>query len=91
MPPPENTDSPKTGTAISYLKKRPGTPARFYGANVCFSANYMDHALSDRLADEFAAIGYNLIRLHHFDRDTCDRSGGTSTRMKAEFKAEWII
>lgn len=68
------------------FEKRPGTPARFYGANVCFSANYMDHALSDRLADEFAAIGYNLIRLHHFDRDTCDRSGGTSTRMKAEFK-----
>ena len=68
------------------FEKRPGVPARFYGANVCFSANYMDHAQSDRLAEEFASIGYNLIRLHHFDRDTSDRSGGTSTRMKAEFK-----
>ena len=68
------------------FEKRPGVPVRFYGANVCFSANYMEHAQSDRLAEEFAAIGYNLIRLHHFDRDTSDRSGGSSTRMKAEFK-----
>lgn len=68
------------------FEKRPDVPVRFYGANVCFSANYMEHELSDRLAEEFAAIGYNLIRLHHFDRDTSDRSGGTSTRMKAKFK-----
>lgn len=68
------------------FEKRPDQPVRFYGANVCFSANYMDHELSDRLAEEFQTIGYNLIRLHHFDRDTVDRSDGKSTRMKAEFK-----
>jgi len=66
------------------FERRPGVPVRFYGVNLCFSANYMEKKQTDRLVDECAAIGYNLIRLHHFDRDTCDRSDGTSTRIRPE-------
>lgn len=49
------------------FEKRPDVPCRFYGANLCFDANYPDHATADRLAARFAAMGYNAIRIHHYD------------------------
>lgn len=48
---------------------RPGTPVRFYGTNLCFTANYPDHELADILAGRLARLGYNALRLHHHDRD----------------------
>ncbi len=45
----------------------PGVPQRFYGANLCFTANYPDHALADRLVERFVRCGYNSIRIHHHD------------------------
>ena len=40
---------------------------RFYGANLCNTANYMNHAEADELAERLSRIGYNAIRLHHYD------------------------
>lgn len=40
---------------------------RFYGANLCNTANYMSHAEADELAERLSRIGYNAIRLHHYD------------------------
>ncbi len=45
----------------------PGVEQRFYGANLCFSANYPDHALADLLVDRFVRFGYNSVRIHHHD------------------------
>ena len=45
----------------------PGTPQRFYGANLCFTANYPDHALADTLVERFVRGGYNSVRIHHHD------------------------
>lgn len=47
----------------------PGTPRRFYGVNFCFSANYMTHAQSDQLLDRLVRLGYNSVRIHHYERD----------------------
>ena len=44
-----------------------GVEQRFYGVNLCFSANYPDHDLADRLVDRFVRCGYNTIRVHHHD------------------------
>ncbi len=44
------------------------SPIRFYGANICYSANYLSKEQSDELAVRLARIGYNAVRFHHFDR-----------------------
>ena len=45
----------------------PGVEQRFYGVNLCFSANYLDHDVADRLVDRLVRCGYNTIRVHHHD------------------------
>lgn len=45
----------------------PGTPQRFYGVNLCFSANYPEPEDAATLATRFRRIGYNAVRLHHQD------------------------
>ncbi len=66
------------------FEKRPGVSARFYGANIAFSTNFMDKKNIDRMADEFASTGYNIVRLHHFDRDLAERRDGSSTNLNSE-------
>ena len=46
---------------------KPGQPVRFYGVNFCFSAHYITHEQSDRLADRLVRLGYNTVRLHHYE------------------------
>lgn len=57
-----------------------GTPARFWGTNLCLSANFPSKAEAKLLADHIAFLGFNAVRLHHMDfgfepegifRDTC--------------------
>jgi hypothetical protein len=50
-----------------FFERQPGKPARFYGVNFCFSAHYITHEQSDRLADRLARLGYNAVRLHHYE------------------------
>ncbi len=63
------------------FEKLPGKPARFFGANVAFTANFMEKKYVDRMVHEFASTGYNIIRLHHFDRAVVARKNGTSTSL----------
>ena len=65
---------------------RPGIPVRFYGANVCFEAACPPKELADRMADEFAATGWNLIRLHHFDGMLSDRNSNSPLAVN-----EWVF
>ena len=46
---------------------RPGVGQRFYGANLCFAANYLKRKMADRLVDRFVRCGYNAVRIHHHD------------------------
>ena len=46
---------------------RPGMPARFWGVNLTFGANFLDKEAADALADQLARSGYNTVRFHHFD------------------------
>lgn len=50
------------------FEKKSG-PVRFYGPNLCFSACFPTHVQADVLADRFARMGCNMIRLHHFDNN----------------------
>lgn len=50
-----------------YFENQPGQRARFFGANLNFQTNYIDRSLADRLALRLARMGYNAVRIHHFD------------------------
>lgn len=49
------------------FEKNPNIPRRFYGVNLCFSGQYMTHEEADRLADRLMRLGYNTVRLHHYE------------------------
>ena len=42
-------------------------PIRFYGVNLCATSAFLPDDQQSRLADIFARIGYNAVRLHHID------------------------
>ncbi len=54
------------GTHFEFERK-PGVAQRFYGVNLCFSANFLDPDQSARIAARLARTGYNTLRLHHYD------------------------
>lgn len=51
------------------FEKQPDIPRRFYGINLCFSAQYLENTEADRLADRLVRLGYNSLRIHHYERD----------------------
>ncbi|OGV75274.1 MAG: hypothetical protein A3K19_09055 [Lentisphaerae bacterium RIFOXYB12_FULL_65_16] len=61
------------------LENRPGVKTRFVGANLCYTANYLEKADCERLAENLRRMGYNTIRFHHYDRDLPNpKSSGTT-------------
>jgi hypothetical protein len=66
------------------FERKPDAPARFYGVNLCFSAQYLTHEQSDRLAERLKRMGYNAVRFHHYESELVDRSGGTSVTLNPE-------
>ena len=59
---------------------RPGVKQRFYGVNLCFSANYMNAADAEELCTRLSRLGYNALRLHHYESVLCDPKDGTTIR-----------
>jgi len=55
-----------------YFDNLPDVPQYFIGANLCMSANFVNHALADTLVERFIRLGYNAVRVHHHDRDLHD-------------------
>ena len=60
-----------------------GTRARFLGFNIAARSNTPDHADAERLAERFASMGVNVIRLHAADAPAApeqeDRPGSWSS------------
>ncbi len=50
------------------FEQKPGVSQRFYGVNFCGTANFPSAAQSEQLADRFVRLGYNSIRIHHYDQ-----------------------
>ena len=64
------------------FEKRPGFAARFYGVNLCNTANYLPSNEVEQVTDRLVRLGYNAVRIHHHDnlwgedeenRDALDR------------------
>lgn len=57
---------------------------RGYGVNLCFGANYPDRNTADKMAEDIAGIGYNVVRIHHFDNRLADANSPDGTELNAE-------
>jgi len=45
----------------------PTKTKRFYGVNLCFDSNYMPKNECDHLLDRLVRLGYNSVRIHHYE------------------------
>ncbi len=55
------------GNDFVFEKDPDAKPRRFYGVNLCFGAQYLDPAECERVAERFWRLGYNSIRIHHYE------------------------
>ena len=62
------------------FERKPGVAQRFYGCNLCFSANYLSEKDAEELCARMSRLGYNALRIHHYERDLCDPKDGTAIR-----------
>ena len=60
------------------FENMPGVPQRFYGCNLCFSANFLSERDADELCSRMARLGYNALRIHHYEQELCDPKDGTT-------------
>ncbi|MEY8494185.1 hypothetical protein AALC16_14395 [Lachnospiraceae bacterium 29-91] len=60
-----------------------GTRARFIGFNVAARSNTPDHVTADKMAERFASMGVNIIRLHAADGPIGDEPGSWSSCREA--------
>ncbi len=56
------------------FEEMPGVEQRFYGVNLCNSANYPSHSQTNALLKRLARLGYNSIRIHHHDNFWADEA-----------------
>lgn len=52
----------------------PGRRQKFYGLNLCGTANFPDHELAEILVKRFKRLGYNTLRIHHHDAGMVESS-----------------
>lgn len=61
------------------FERSPEVSRRFYGVNLCFGAHYMAKEEADRLAERLVRLGYNTLRIHHYERDLVQGQRPTTT------------
>ncbi len=67
------------------FERKPGVPQRFYGVNLCFTANYLEPEQAASLAARLARTGYNALRLHHYDGGLVEGSKDGTTLNPGQF------
>ena len=60
------------------FENAPEKRVRLFGANLCFSASYLEKEEADRLAKTFRMLGYNAVRIHHHDTEILDSNAEDS-------------
>ena len=57
----------------------PEQPRRFYGVNLCFGAQYLPKEQADRLAERLLRLGYNAVRIHHYEGELVQGQSDSTT------------
>lgn len=60
-----------------------GTRARFFGFNIATRSNTPDHATAEKIAERFASMGVNFIRMHAADAPISDEPATWSSCREA--------
>ncbi len=68
---------------FAFEKKR-GKSERFYGVNLAFTANYLEHVEADQLARRLQRLGYNTVRIHHYEGDLIEPKATDSLTFRPE-------
>jgi hypothetical protein len=63
------------------FERKPGERVRFFGPNLCFTANFQGKEACERLAERLQRMGYNTVRFHHYDGTVSDRRAAKSTTL----------
>lgn len=70
-------------TRKGHLYFEDGTKARFLGFNVAARSNTPDHETAEKMAERFASMGVNIIRLHAADAPVGEEPGSWSSCKEA--------
>lgn len=60
------------------FENAPDKRIRFYGVNLCFSANTPDRKDADELVEYLVRMGYNTVRFHHQESELIDKNAADS-------------
>ena len=63
------------------FEKAPKKRLKLHGTNVCFGVNAPPKEWAEKMADHFAALGYNAVRFHHYDSTLINKKAGNSTTL----------
>lgn len=66
------------------FEKLPGVPQRFYGANICFNVNYQEKKEQESTILALRRMGYNTVRIHHYDAGLIDPDAPDSVTFDPE-------
>ncbi len=66
------------------FEKLPGVPQRFYGANICFTVNYQEKKELETTVLALRRMGYNTLRIHHYDAGLIDPNAPDSVTFDPE-------
>ncbi|MGI5869448.1 MAG: cellulase family glycosylhydrolase [Kiritimatiellia bacterium] len=61
------------------FEDKPGEPVRFWGVNICQTANFPDPEKADIIARHLVRMGFNTVRLHHHDGGLVENSPDITT------------
>lgn len=75
------------------FENKPGISQRFYGVNLCGTANAPDHAVADELVTRLVRLGYNTIRVHHHEKPILKNGAGGGLELDpvATDKMDYLI
>lgn len=75
------------------FENRPGVPFRFYGSNIVYQIHYQPKDRVDKVADHYAATGYNILRMHMFDipQSVYTENGEVKIRPEYMDKLDYLV
>lgn len=74
----------KSADGAFTFEKAPEKRVRFYGANNCFTANAPSKEDAVKIAEQYAALGFNIVRIHHYDQLCSTSANGNSAELNEE-------
>ena len=66
------------------FEKAPEKRIRFFGVNLCFTANFLEKEEVDKLAETLLRGGYNAVRIHHHDTEMLKNDAPDSLTLDPE-------